>query len=63
MIRLLLGSKIGAATMYPWRMQAKMALNALTRGLFVTLLATQPGGGCVRVELDLDRAADPRLLC
>jgi poly-beta-1,6-N-acetyl-D-glucosamine synthase len=40
MIRLLLGSKIGAATMYPWRMQAKMALNALTRGLFVTLLAT-----------------------
>jgi cellulose synthase/poly-beta-1,6-N-acetylglucosamine synthase-like glycosyltransferase len=40
MIRLLLGSKIGAATMYPWRMQAKMALNALTRGLFAGLLVT-----------------------
>jgi poly-beta-1,6-N-acetyl-D-glucosamine synthase len=39
MIRLLLGSKIGAATMYPWRMQLKMALNALTRTLFIVLLA------------------------
>jgi poly-beta-1,6-N-acetyl-D-glucosamine synthase len=40
MIRLLLGTKIGAATLYPWRMQLKMALNALTRAMFVLLLAT-----------------------
>jgi biofilm PGA synthesis N-glycosyltransferase PgaC len=40
MIRLLLGSKIGATTAYPWRMQLKMGLNALTRTLFVALLAT-----------------------
>jgi len=40
MIRLLLGSKIGATTMYPWRMQLKMGLNALTRILFVVLLVT-----------------------
>lgn len=40
MIRLLLGSKIGATTAYPWRMQLKMGLNALTRVLFVVLLAT-----------------------
>jgi cellulose synthase/poly-beta-1,6-N-acetylglucosamine synthase-like glycosyltransferase len=39
MIRLLLGSKIGAATMYPWRMQLKMLVNALTRILFMVLLA------------------------
>jgi biofilm PGA synthesis N-glycosyltransferase PgaC len=38
MIRLLLGSKIGAATMYPWRMQAKMLINSVTRVLFVVLL-------------------------
>jgi poly-beta-1,6-N-acetyl-D-glucosamine synthase len=38
MIRLLLGSKIGAATMYPWRMQAKMLINSLTRVLFIVLL-------------------------
>ena len=38
MIRLLLGSKIGAATMYPWRMQLKMLINALTRTLFIVLL-------------------------
>ena len=40
MIRLLLGSRIGATTMYPWRMQLKMGLNALTRIMFVVLLAT-----------------------
>jgi biofilm PGA synthesis N-glycosyltransferase PgaC len=40
MVRLLLGTKIGAATVYPWRMQLKMALNATTRLLFVGLLAT-----------------------
>jgi cellulose synthase/poly-beta-1,6-N-acetylglucosamine synthase-like glycosyltransferase len=40
MIRLLLGTKIGAATLYPWRMQLKMGLNLLTRVLFVALLAT-----------------------
>jgi poly-beta-1,6-N-acetyl-D-glucosamine synthase len=40
MIRLLLGTKLGAATMYPWRMQMKMALNAVTRLLFVVLLVT-----------------------
>jgi len=40
MIRLLLGTKIGAATLYPWRMQLKMGLNALTRVLFVALLVT-----------------------
>jgi poly-beta-1,6-N-acetyl-D-glucosamine synthase len=38
MIRLLLGSKIGAATIYPWRMQAKMLVNSLTRTLFIVLL-------------------------
>jgi cellulose synthase/poly-beta-1,6-N-acetylglucosamine synthase-like glycosyltransferase len=38
MIRLLLGSKIGAATIYPWRMQAKMLINSLTRVLFIVLL-------------------------
>lgn len=40
MIRLLLGSKIGATTMYPWRVQLKNGINALTRGLFVLLLGT-----------------------
>ncbi len=40
MIRLLLGSRIGATTAYPWRMQLKMGLNALTRVLFVVLLVT-----------------------
>ncbi len=40
MIRLLLGTKIGATTIYPWRMQAKMAVNALTRVMFFTLLGT-----------------------
>jgi poly-beta-1,6-N-acetyl-D-glucosamine synthase len=40
MIRLLLGTKIGATTLYPWRMQVKMGLNALTRIMFVFLLAT-----------------------
>jgi biofilm PGA synthesis N-glycosyltransferase PgaC len=40
MIRLLLGTKLGAATAYPWRMQLKMGLNALTRVMFVGLLAT-----------------------
>jgi cellulose synthase/poly-beta-1,6-N-acetylglucosamine synthase-like glycosyltransferase len=39
MIRLLLGSKIGAATAYPWRMQLKMLINSITRALFVLLLA------------------------
>jgi poly-beta-1,6-N-acetyl-D-glucosamine synthase len=40
MIRLLLASKIGATTLYPWRMQLKMGLNALSRAMFVVLLAT-----------------------
>ena len=40
MIRLLLGSKIGATTIYPWRVQLKNGVNALTRGLFVLLLGT-----------------------
>jgi len=40
MIRLLLGTKLGAATVYPWRMQLKMALNAVTRVLFLVLLVT-----------------------
>lgn len=40
MIRLLLGSKIGATTMYPWRVQLKNGVNALTRVLFVLLLTT-----------------------
>ncbi|HTW13088.1 MAG TPA: glycosyltransferase family 2 protein, partial [Solirubrobacteraceae bacterium] len=39
MIRLLLGTKIGASTVYPWRMQLKMAVNTATRVLFVVLLA------------------------
>jgi cellulose synthase/poly-beta-1,6-N-acetylglucosamine synthase-like glycosyltransferase len=39
MIRLLLGTKIGPSTIYPWRMQLKMALNAVTRTLFVVLLS------------------------
>jgi membrane-associated phospholipid phosphatase len=38
MIRLLLGSKLGTATIYPWRIQLKSGLNALTRALFVVLL-------------------------
>ncbi len=40
MIRLLLGSKIGATTMYPWRVQLKNGVNALTRALFLLLLGT-----------------------
>jgi poly-beta-1,6-N-acetyl-D-glucosamine synthase len=38
MIRLLLGSKIGSATIYPWRMQAKMLINSVTRVMFIVLL-------------------------
>jgi biofilm PGA synthesis N-glycosyltransferase PgaC len=38
MIRLLLGSKIGSATMYPWRMQLKMLINSVTRVMFIVLL-------------------------
>jgi biofilm PGA synthesis N-glycosyltransferase PgaC len=38
MIRLLLGSKIGSATMYPWRMQLKMLVNSMTRVMFIVLL-------------------------
>jgi biofilm PGA synthesis N-glycosyltransferase PgaC len=38
MIRLLLGSKIGSATIYPWRMQLKMLINSVTRVMFVVLL-------------------------
>jgi biofilm PGA synthesis N-glycosyltransferase PgaC len=38
MIRLLLGSKLGTATIYPWRIQLKSGLNTLTRALFVVLL-------------------------
>jgi poly-beta-1,6-N-acetyl-D-glucosamine synthase len=38
MIRLLLGSKLGTATIYPWRIQLKSGLNALTRALFAVLL-------------------------
>jgi poly-beta-1,6-N-acetyl-D-glucosamine synthase len=40
MIRLLLGSKLGTATMYPWRIQFKSAINALTRALFLVLITT-----------------------
>jgi cellulose synthase/poly-beta-1,6-N-acetylglucosamine synthase-like glycosyltransferase len=40
MIRLLLGSKLGTATIYPWRIQLKQGINALTRALFVVLLGT-----------------------
>jgi cellulose synthase/poly-beta-1,6-N-acetylglucosamine synthase-like glycosyltransferase len=40
MIRLLLDTKPGPATAYPWFLQLKMALNALSRLLFVVLLAT-----------------------
>jgi biofilm PGA synthesis N-glycosyltransferase PgaC len=40
MIRLLLGSKIGTATMYPWRIQLKSLMNAMTRALFLVLLTT-----------------------
>jgi poly-beta-1,6-N-acetyl-D-glucosamine synthase len=38
MIRLLLGSKLGTATIYPWRIQLKSGMNALTRALFAVLL-------------------------
>jgi poly-beta-1,6-N-acetyl-D-glucosamine synthase len=48
MIRLLLGSKIGAATMYPWRMQAKMLINSLTRILFTVLLTASLAIGAFR---------------
>ncbi len=40
MIRLLLGTKLGSATIYPWRIQLKQAINALTRALFLVLLVT-----------------------
>lgn len=40
MIRLLLGSKLGTATIYPWRIQLKTAINAVTRALFMVLLPT-----------------------
>lgn len=48
MIRLLLGSKIGAATVYPWRMQLKMAINGVTRTLFVLLLGASLSIGAFR---------------
>jgi poly-beta-1,6-N-acetyl-D-glucosamine synthase len=38
MIRLLLSARIGATTVYPWRMQLKMAVNAITRVMFFGLL-------------------------
>jgi biofilm PGA synthesis N-glycosyltransferase PgaC len=38
MIRLLLSARIGQTTIYPWRMQLKMAINALTRVMFFGLL-------------------------
>ncbi len=38
MIRLLLGSKIGATTVYHWRVQLKNAVNAVTRSMFMLLL-------------------------
>jgi cellulose synthase/poly-beta-1,6-N-acetylglucosamine synthase-like glycosyltransferase len=40
MIRLLLGSKLGTATIYPWRIQLKTAINGVTRALFAFLLPT-----------------------
>lgn len=40
MIRLLLGSKLGTATIYPWRIQLKTAINGVTRLLFAFLLPT-----------------------
>jgi biofilm PGA synthesis N-glycosyltransferase PgaC len=48
MIRLLLGSKIGGATMYPWRMQAKMLINSVTRVMFVVLLTASLSIGAFR---------------
>jgi cellulose synthase/poly-beta-1,6-N-acetylglucosamine synthase-like glycosyltransferase len=40
MIRLLLATRLGATTMYPWRTQLKLGLNAITRLLFIVLLVT-----------------------
>ena len=40
MARLLVSARVGQTTIYPWYMQLKMGLNALTRILFVVLLAT-----------------------
>lgn len=40
MARLLVSSRLGSTTAYPWLLQAKMGLNALTRVMFVVLLAT-----------------------
>jgi biofilm PGA synthesis N-glycosyltransferase PgaC len=48
MIRLLLGTKIGAATVYPWRMQLKMALNLVSRTMFIVLLAVSLSIGAFR---------------
>jgi cellulose synthase/poly-beta-1,6-N-acetylglucosamine synthase-like glycosyltransferase len=38
MIRLLLQSGVNRTTLYPWRMQAKMALDFITRFLFAVLM-------------------------
>ena len=40
MARLLVSSRVGPTTIYPWYMQAKMALNAVTRLMFAVLLVT-----------------------
>jgi cellulose synthase/poly-beta-1,6-N-acetylglucosamine synthase-like glycosyltransferase len=40
MIRLLVGSKIGTATIYPWRIQLKTMINAVTRAMFGVLLTS-----------------------
>jgi cellulose synthase/poly-beta-1,6-N-acetylglucosamine synthase-like glycosyltransferase len=45
MARLLLGSKLGAATIYPWRMQFKMLVNGVTRTLFLVLLGSSVAVG------------------
>jgi cellulose synthase/poly-beta-1,6-N-acetylglucosamine synthase-like glycosyltransferase len=40
MARLLLSTRIGPTTVYPWFMQLKMAINFITRALFGALLIT-----------------------
>jgi poly-beta-1,6-N-acetyl-D-glucosamine synthase len=40
MARLLISTRIGPTTVYPWFMQLKMALNFITRALFGVLLVT-----------------------
>jgi len=48
MIRLLLESGVNRTTAYPWRMQAKMALDAVVRILFVLLTTISVASGNYR---------------